>query len=184
MKKFLWLLMILFAAPFYSHAQDLQVTDSVDFQSPSQPNLQMVFYTQFVFDPATGVIVPGTMTYTITDPFGMGPFTAPSSGPSGFFNFIGPDNTWIQIGNNYGSDPWPGVGTYGPFDTAILCGVNGGSVSASCASNFDNAGFTPANSGTLTVQNDPAETPEPSTFILLAAGGLLFGFIELIRRRG
>jgi hypothetical protein len=183
MKKFSLLLMFILAAPLYIHAQDLLVTDSVDFQSPTQPNLQMTFYAQFVFDPVTGLIVPGSMTYSTVDPFGLGPFTAPSSGTDAFFNFIGPGNTWIQIGNNYGSDPWPAAGTYGPFNTALLCGVDGGSVSTACANNFDSAGFTPASSGTLTIQNDPAETPEPSTLVLLAAGGLLFGLIELIRRR-
>jgi hypothetical protein len=183
MKKFALLFLLILATPFYAHSQDLLFTDSVGFQSPSQPSLQMVFYSKFVFDPVTGQIVPGTMTYSVTDPFGLGPFTAPSNGPGGFFNFIGPDNTWIQIGNNYGSDPWPAPGTYGPFNTALLCGVGGGSVSTACANSFDSAGFTGANSGTLTVQNDPAETPEPSMLVLLASGTLLFGLIELIRRR-
>jgi hypothetical protein len=183
MKRFALLLLLILVTPFYAHSQDLLITDSVDFQSPSQPNLQMVFYSQFVFDPITGQIMPGTMTYSVTDPFGLGPFSAPANGPGGFFNFLGPDNTWIQIGNNYGSDPWPAPGTYGPFDTALLCGSGGGPVSTACANSFGSAGFTPANSGTLTIQNDPAETPEPSTLALLAAGGMLFGLIELIRRR-
>jgi PEP-CTERM motif len=183
MKKFTLFLLVILAAPWCMHAQDLLFTDSVAFQSPTQPNLQMTFYAQFVFDPLTNQIVPGTMTYSTEDPFGLGPFTAPSNGPDAFFNFIGPDNTWIQIGNNFGTQPWPQTGTYGSLDTALLCGVNGGSVSTACQNGFAGFGFTAANSGTLTIQNDPAETPEPSTLVLLAAGGLLFGLIELIRRR-
>jgi PEP-CTERM motif len=186
MKKFALLLALILAVPLYAHAQDLQVTDLVDFQSPSQPSLQMLFYTQFVFDPASGQIVPGTMTYSVTDPFGLGPFAAPKSddGSSGFFNFIGPNNTWIQIGNEYGSPlPWPSPGTYGSMDTVLLCGVNGGTVASGCSNYLADAGYTPANNGTLTFREVPAETPEPSSLALLAAGGLLFGLLELIRRR-
>jgi hypothetical protein len=145
----------------------------------------MLFYTQFVFDPVSGQIVPGTMTYGVTHPFGLGPFTAPKSddGSSGFFNFIGP-NAWIQIGNEYGSPlAWPSPGTYGSMDTVLLCGVNGGSDAGGCLNYLGGAGYTPASNGTLTIKDVPAETPEPSTIVLLAAGALLFGLIEFIRRR-
>ncbi len=64
MKKFALLLAAILAVPLCAHSQDLQFTDLVDFQSPTQPSLQTLFYAQFVFDPTSGQIVPGTMPLT------------------------------------------------------------------------------------------------------------------------
>lgn len=157
------------------HAQDLYFNDTAVF--PGQ-NGALGFSVSFEYNTQTQAILPGTMVYSIDDPFGLGPFTLAntSDGSSGWFNFTSP-GAWIQIGDEVGSpSPWPAPGIYGQ-DTVLLC------QSQSCLNQVDGAGYDPGYS-TLGVSNAPvtAETPEPSTLILLAAGALLFLFVELARR--
>jgi hypothetical protein len=171
-----------------TRAQDLQVNDNVFFQSIQNPNQDLTFSASFMFNPNTGLIVPGTMTVSESDPFGLGPFTSASYNTSftqyTFLNFLGNGNTWIQLGlgefpppSNAGPQ-FPAAGNY-PFDeTVLLCGVNGGSVAPGC-NNFA-GGYISATGGTLTIS--PAVTPEPSMWLFLVVGALLMALFEIIRR--
>lgn len=172
-----------------THAQDLQVNDNVFFQSVVNPNQELTFSTSFVFNPVTGLIVPGTMTVSENDPFGLGPFTSAPYNTSftqySVLNYFGSDNTWIQLGldefpipSNSGPQ-FPAPGNY-PFDeTVLLCGVNGGSVAPGCLNNFV-GGYITATGGTFTIS--PAVTPEPGMWLFLAVGAILMALFEMIRR--
>jgi hypothetical protein len=171
-----------------ARAQDLQVNDNVFFQSVTNPNQALTFSTSFVFNPVTGLIVPGTMTVSGSDPFGLGPFTSAPYNTSftqyTFLNYFGSGNTWIQFGLSEFPPPsnsgpqFPAPGNY-PFDeTVLLCGVNGGSVAPGC-SNFP-GGYFAASGGTFTIS--PAVTPEPSMWLFLVVGVLLMALFEIIRR--
>ncbi len=188
MKKFALLLALILAVPLYAHAQALQVNDSAIFQSSAAPFQgqnppEVNFSASFLFNPSTGLIVPGSLTDTESDPFGFGPFrpapfdTTFSAATDGTLNFYGNGGTLIQIQVwDTTGDPttFPAVGNYGGPNTLLICpdGCNG----------FNGAGYVEGNAS-LTISEPPAETPEPTTWILLLSGGLLFGLIEFVRRR-
>jgi PEP-CTERM motif len=186
MKKSAFLLALILSVPFYAHAQELQINDTAIFQPTAfqYSGDQLSFTASFDYNVGTGVIT--NMMYSESDSFGIGPFAAPTYESDVYiFNFFAAGGTAIQIGDEVpcgGNYPcvadWPTPGSYGEEDTVLLCARTG-----PCNTAFSGAGYVPALNGTLTIKDVPAETPEPSTLVLLAAGGMLFGLIEFVRRR-
>ena len=109
------------------------------------------------------VLVPGSMSYTITG--ALGPFTLTSSSPGiNIFDFTDPSMDDIEIAF-LADDIWEMPGTYSPFASVTLyCQP------VSCATNTEEAIFTTDGSIVETL------VPEPKTSALLALGmiGLLF----------
>ena len=109
------------------------------------------------------VLVPGSMSYTITG--AIGPFTLTGVSPSDdIFNFTDSAGDLIQI-EFLADDIWEMPGTYSPYGSVTLyCQP------VSCATNVEEGIFTTDGSIVETL------VPEPKTSALLALGmiGLLF----------
>jgi hypothetical protein len=202
MKSIILLFVMIVASAIGASAQDIEMNDAVSWQCQTYAcSGSVTLNYSVIFNPITG-IVPGTVKFSESDPWGLGPFIG--AGCFGTCNFVGPGNTAIQIGNEFGNDnvppyegspyPFPSSGptlgpiNWGPMDTVIICnpfGVPSHSPCANAASALDGGGtYIVATSGNLsfTFVPPPAETPEPPMTVLLASGALLFGVIELIRR--
>lgn len=109
------------------------------------------------------VLVPGSMSYTITG--ALGPFTLTSSSPgANIFDFTDPSMDDIEIAF-LADDIWEMPGTYSPYaNVTLYCQP------VSCATNVEEGIFTTDGSIVETL------VPEPKTSALLALGmiGLLF----------
>jgi hypothetical protein len=174
--KNLLLLLILASVPALANGQagDLQVSITASWdQSTLGP---MVFNESFE-ENSSGVLLPGTLKYSISDPFGLGPFTLVSGAGAGNFYFANGD--LIQVGPDDGILTFNltkiGI-THDEQNVVWLC-PNG-----PCTNNDPyNGGYIASEYATFKVE--PAETPEPPMWILLVAGAVLFGLLELVRRR-
>lgn len=180
MKTCVLVFALLFAS--FVHAQDLQITDVVQFvpQAPGIPQgpnsgESLDFSASFTYDLSTGAI--SNMTLNQSDPFGLGTFSAPVSnnGNSAFFNFTNPNGDIIQIGNEYGESngiTFPQPGVYSALDTVLICPTR-----EDCG--IFNGGYIAGMYGSMTVT---AVTPEPSVWVLLFSGSVLWGLLEALRR--
>jgi hypothetical protein len=176
---------------FCCSAQDLQVSDTATFTPAYGQSGELTFSTSFLFNPSTDAIIPGTMTVSESDPFGLGPFAAAyydtNFANGSFLNYLGSNDTVIQVSLSefppvLGQTPvFPSPGNYGSNNTVLLCNPNG---QTTCSEEFGGTYIT--GSGSLLIGQappPPAETPEPSMWILLLSGALLFALIEAWRRR-
>jgi hypothetical protein len=190
MKKSALLLALILVVPLYAHAQDLQVNDTATFTPAYNQSGELTFSTSFLFNPSTDAIIPGTMTVSESDPFGLGPFSAAyydtNFANGSFLNYLGSNDTVIQVSLSEfpppaGSTPqFPSPGNYGANNTVLLCNQI---AQSTCSEEFGGTYITGSGSLLIGQTPPPAETPEPSVWILLLSGALLFGLIEFIRRR-
>ena len=136
------------------------------------------FNASFIWDTASGTVVPGTMITNTTGP--LGPFNQFSTANSSFPGI--PDLIWkgslpstihwIPLDNPPG---WPSPGTYAPTNVSLHCQL--GSEVDPCADLFGFVTSIPATTGSISV----SAVPEPSTAILMALG--ILGFVLLLLRQ-
>ncbi len=181
MKKIVLLFVMVLTLSLGASAQVYQGTVDETFDPPPYPGFAPMTFKESWEYTSTG-LVPGTLTYGFfigstqtNDPYGLGPFTCGGFGcsaPGGDAIQISPGNAGYPGGSSYFTP-----GTYDNLFTALICLEHG------CGP-FE-GGYIQPTSGDLVIKQiePPAETPEPPTYLMLGAGVLLWGLIELLRRR-
>jgi hypothetical protein len=179
MKKLVLLFVMVLTLSLGASAQVYQATVDETFSPAGYPSFAPVTFKESWEYTSTGLI-PGTLAYGFfigttetNNPYGLGPFTCDG------FGCFAPGGDSIQISQvNAGYPPTTFTpGTYNVNFTALICLDHG------CGP-FE-GGYIQPTSGDLVIKQiePPAETPEPSTSLMLGAGVLLWGLIELLRRR-
>jgi hypothetical protein len=184
------LLAVFLSAPSV-RAQVVEITANATYDPAETPSISctspcpVVFNATFEVNTTTNTIVPGSMNFTESDPFGLGPFTAPSgSFAGGFGNWTSPSGWIIQI--EFSSFPipmltYPELGTYTPQDISLDCFPT--PPATACTPTPIQTGFVDGFNIPTTGSLEITATPEPPTFLLFGVGlGVMVVAASKLRR--